>query len=127
MIAVVVGTLLALIALPWVPKRWAQNYRATVTSASDGLDKRSPLLVGDWFFIEANDERSWTWIWHRSETNSAAPNELEVEVQPAGAIARRALLVDWPAMVSHLCVVLLLFGGLLTFVVRRERRRKAAA
>lgn len=61
----------------------------------------------------------YRWVWDRTE-DTAVP---EAETIPM----RFQYVVRWPILLGTQALLLLLGGGLLTWVVRRERRRPANA
>ena len=110
-IAVVVGTLLALIAATvWVPIRMTVG----------GTDQSALRDM-------VSDELRFRPVW-RLQREQLLPFDLgggdgrDLSEQPYSEPR-----IEWPIVFFEQALILLFGGGLLTFVVRRERRRKAMA
>ena len=132
-VAVVVCTLLALVAasLAYVPMSLHERlaveqippdeletmrrdaYRHSSHNYPDP-DRLDPLFRGEWLRLDsARHPTRWDGVWggrHGGGMEFVLGDHIE-----------------WPLAVWQPLVAILLGGGLLTYVVRRERRRKAAA
>ena len=75
------------------------------------------LLAGETIYDVADDELSWTWHW-RCEAGA-------VVLRPGGGELRfeceAGQYIQWPIVFAEQALILLLGGGLLTWVVRRKR------
>ena len=132
-IAVVVGTLLALViaalyapTVAWVridpdhpgyekQMQWFRQIDQTAMTNGDsgGREARWREHGGDWILNQRTWPLRFEWAWGRTSVWDGARHDED--------------RVRWGWLAAIHGGVLLLGGGLLTVVVRRERRRKAAA
>lgn len=122
---VLVCTFLALVAATvWVPRRvemrWLRPERGiwVADSSWEAAIRRSGSA----------DPYRYEWLWASAEEpwNNTKPGDPVSSRSPPEIFQIRTAVGVWLVLATHLCI-LLLGGTLLTWVVRRERRRKAAA
>ena len=105
-----------------VPTRWFDrrlNSGTVVTQANVGAPPviRKREAWTSWAPSPSLDALTprWTWMWNLQSVSSPGGNGLPHAEQR----------VDWRLLIPTQLTVLLLGGGLLAWVVRRERRRKS--
>ena len=147
-IAVVVGTLLALlVTVLFLPVRRTRQWRPALSAAAIARFEQDNFWCVD-DQRQPADERvtRWQWerrlrlyrgervpvgksrfttVWTRDPWVSDGPRydkwvRQDIEVFSGD-------LIRWPIVLATQALILLLGGGLLTFVVRRERQRKAVS
>ena len=118
---VLVLTFLALVgATLWVP--------TTIAYGAFAVPPQEPNPPSAFVFGPL-DEVEWNWVWadwSEFEDLPSAP----LRGRPPNAASASIMLevrLHWPLLVSEMGAILLLGVGLLTWLVLRERRRRAAA
>ena len=113
-IAVLVGTLLAMVvATVWVPVKNIHYFRSRWQSAGGGFSEES-------FVTEMVEVDRWLhrycFAWQLESRSFPPPHEDEFRAKDR---------IVWPIVFMEQALILLLAGGMLTWTVRRNRRRRA--
>jgi hypothetical protein len=87
------------------------------------MEVRLAALEGSWHYDAVFNRWSkprYEWIWE-----AWIPDPVQVQGYPAHPSEEWRQGIHWPYWLATQALILLLGGGLLTFVVRRERRARA--
>ena len=105
-------------SLPGFLNRLDAEDRAAVARQAE---ERRWGMLGRPFYVDPPWPPRFDWIWHRPPVDESVR-----QAHGTGSEAAWSHDISWSIVFAEQALILLLGGGLLTWVVRRERRKRAA-